>query len=32
MTSTAMLFFTIGAVVLWGGLATTLTIGLKNKD
>jgi hypothetical protein len=32
MTSTAITFFLVGAIVLWGGLAVTLTIGIKNKD
>jgi uncharacterized Rmd1/YagE family protein len=32
MTTTAIVFFSFGAIVLWGGLAVTLTIGLKNKS
>ncbi|SCI75684.1 Uncharacterised protein [uncultured Clostridium sp.] len=31
MTGTSMLFFGLGAVVLWGGLITTLTITIKNE-
>lgn len=31
MTSSAMIFFTIGAVVLWGGLLCTLGITIKNE-
>jgi len=29
MTPTAIIFFLFGAVVLWGGLATTLVIALR---
>lgn len=32
MTLTSILFLLFGAVVLWGGLATTLVIALKNKS
>ena len=32
MTTTAIGFFLFGATVLWGGLAVTLTIALKNKN
>lgn len=31
MTPTAIIFFTIGATVLWGGLAVTLGMLLKNE-
>ncbi|WP_195245366.1 MetS family NSS transporter small subunit [Clostridium celatum] len=31
MTTTALTYFIIGAVVLWGGLLTTLTISI-NKE
>lgn len=30
MTGTAITFFAIGAVVLWGGLIATLAINFKN--
>ena len=30
MTATAITYFAIGAIVLWGGLITTLTISIKN--
>jgi len=30
MTPTAIAFFLFGGVVLWGGLATTLVIAIKN--
>lgn len=29
MTEGAIVFFALGATVLWGGLATTLTIAIK---
>jgi len=32
MSSTAIAFFLFGAIVLWGGLATTLTIALRDKN
>ncbi|MCY6483604.1 MetS family NSS transporter small subunit [Clostridium aestuarii] len=31
MTKSAMVFFIIGAVVLWGGLLCTLAIAIKNE-
>lgn len=31
MTGTSMIFFGLGAVVLWGGLIVTLTITIKNE-
>ena len=31
MTSTAITYFAIGAIVLWGGLITTLVISIKNE-
>lgn len=31
MTLTAIIFLLFGAIVLWGGLITTLTIALKNE-
>ena len=31
MTATAITFFAIGAIVLWGGLITTLVISIKNE-
>ena len=31
MTATAITYFAIGAIVLWGGLITTLVISIKNK-
>lgn len=31
MTLTAITFFGIGALVLWGGLAITLSITIKNE-
>lgn len=31
MTSTSMIFFAIGACVLWGGLIVTLAITIKNE-
>lgn len=31
MTSTAIIFFALGATVLWGGLITTLTITIKKE-
>ncbi|CUO02521.1 MetS family NSS transporter small subunit [Clostridium sp. NSJ-49] len=31
MTGTSIIFFALGAVVLWGGLITTLTITIKNE-
>jgi hypothetical protein len=31
MTSSAIIFFTIGATVLWGGLLCTLTIAIKKE-
>lgn len=30
MTGTSIAFFLFGAIVLWGGLAVTLTIALKS--
>lgn len=32
MTQSAIIFFSIGATVLWGGLFTTIMIAIKNKD
>lgn len=32
MTPVAMTFFFIGAVVLWGGLITTLSITIKQES
>ncbi len=31
MTATAITYFVIGAIVLWGGLITTLVISIKNE-
>lgn len=31
MTTNAMIFFIVGATVLWGGLAITLLISFKNS-
>jgi hypothetical protein len=31
MTGTSIIFFLFGATVLWGGLAVTLRIALKDK-
>ncbi|WP_195972156.1 MetS family NSS transporter small subunit [Clostridium thermobutyricum] len=31
MTGTSILFFIIGATVLWGGFVTSLTILLRNE-
>ena len=31
MTPTAITYFAIGAIVLWGGLITTLVISIKNE-
>ena len=31
MTATAITYFVIGAIVLWGGLITTLGISIKNE-
>ncbi|WP_152524878.1 MetS family NSS transporter small subunit [Clostridium sp. Ade.TY] len=31
MTLTSIVFFLIGAIVLWGGLGVTLTMLLKNE-
>ena len=31
MTATAITYFDIGAIVLWGGLITTLVISIKNE-
>lgn len=31
MTGTALTYFAIGALVLWGGLITTLTISIKKE-
>lgn len=31
MTGTSMIFFSLGALVLWGGLIATLTITIKNE-
>lgn len=31
MNASAILFFAIGAIVLWGGLAVTLMISIKNE-
>lgn len=31
MTATAITYFAIGAIVLWGGLITTLVITIKNE-
>ncbi len=30
MTATSIAFFLIGAIFLWGGLAVTITIAVKN--
>lgn len=32
MTGTAIAFFLFGAIVLWGGLAVTLTKALRDKN
>jgi len=32
MTATSIAFFLFGAIVLWGGLAVTLTIGIKGGN
>ncbi|MBY6806442.1 MetS family NSS transporter small subunit [Clostridium botulinum] len=32
MTLSAMIFFTIGATILWGGLLTTIIISMKKDD
>ena len=32
MTATAITYFAIGAIVLWGGLITTLVISIKNEQ
>lgn len=32
MTGTAIAFFLFGAIVLWGGLAFTLTKAFRQKD
>ena len=31
MTATAITYFAIGAIVLWGGLITTLVLSIKNE-
>lgn len=31
MTATVITYFAIGAIVLWGGLITTLVISIKNE-
>ena len=31
MTATAITYFAIGEIVLWGGLITTLVISIKNE-
>ena len=31
MTTTALAYFAIGAIVLWGGLITTLAIAIKKE-
>ena len=31
MTATAITYFAIGAIVLWGGLITTLVVSIKNE-
>ena len=31
MTATAITYFAIGAIVLWGGLITTLVSSIKNE-
>ena len=31
MTAKAITYFAIGAIVLWGGLITTLVISIKNE-
>ncbi|MCI9070709.1 MetS family NSS transporter small subunit [Clostridium sp.] len=31
MTATALIYFAIGAIVLWGGLITTLVISIKKE-
>ena len=31
MTATAITYFATGAIVLWGGLITTLVISIKNE-
>ena len=31
MTATAITYFAIGTIVLWGGLITTLVISIKNE-
>lgn len=31
MTQTALIFFALGATVLWGGLITTLTITIRKE-
>ena len=31
MTATALIYFEIGATVLWGGLITTLAISIKKE-
>lgn len=31
MKATAITYFAIGAIVLWGGLITTLVISIKNE-
>ncbi|MFA9396982.1 MAG: MetS family NSS transporter small subunit [Clostridiaceae bacterium] len=31
MTKTSIIFFAVGATILWGGLAVSLIIGLKEK-
>ncbi|WP_117385189.1 MetS family NSS transporter small subunit [Ruminiclostridium josui] len=32
MTATSIVFFLIGAVFLWGGLAVTISIAVKNES
>lgn len=32
MTATSIVFFLFGAIVLWGGLAVTLTIAIKSDS
>ena len=31
MTTTALAYFAIGAIVLWGGLITTIAIAIKKE-
>ncbi|NBI06416.1 MetS family NSS transporter small subunit [Senegalia massiliensis] len=32
MTGTSIAFFLFGAIVLWGGIAVTVTIAIKDKS